>query len=209
MEEEEEWEEEWISILVEQEAHQKMWMVGMRVVEKNEEAEELEADPLDLGAGPLQLEAVPLVLGADPLEPEAGPPEVGAVPLDLEAVPLELGADPLEPEAGPPEGLVDYYLCLKMRPDLSLLLFEVQKKILVARQDRFFSWFFFPSVQLEPLPELALKRPLILRHGGDPTCGPWCKRSGIFLFEFLVELFVVFGVEQVDLSGDCVDLMRL
>ncbi|MQM09594.1 hypothetical protein Taro_042469 [Colocasia esculenta] len=92
------------------EAHQKMWMVGMRVVERNEEAEVREGhekechpqlgleavphlqegDPLDLGAGPLQLEAVPLVLGADPLEPEAGPPKLGVVPLDLEAVPPEL-----------------------------------------------------------------------------------------------------------------------
>ena len=87
---------------MEQKVHQRMWMLEMWVVERNVETEvrvghemechlqfrlevdphSKEADPLDLGAGPLELEAVPL----DP----------GAGPLDLEVVPLELEGPQLQ-----------------------------------------------------------------------------------------------------------------
>ncbi|MQM19186.1 hypothetical protein Taro_052186 [Colocasia esculenta] len=92
-----------------------------------------EADPLDLGAGPLELEAVPL----DP----------GAGPLDLEAVPLDPGAGPLD--------LENPYLCPKKRVYLSWLLVEMQRRTLVALQGHCAVWFFFLIEKHQPLSELA------------------------------------------------------
>ncbi|MQM10727.1 hypothetical protein Taro_043625 [Colocasia esculenta] len=222
------------SILVEQEAHQKMWMLENWVVERNEETEvreghekechhqlgleadphSKEADPPDLGAGPLQLEAGPLELGAGPLDFEAVPPEMLDLGIDcdfsfskgtpkcwntevkkayqdgigfmkikfkgmivcpfiwyfenkgslisghINGYSLNLGFIPficafetqktqnkrkmipqgfqkMNPESLV-KGLEDYYLCLKRKVYLSLLPFEVLKRILVARQDHFF-----------------------------------------------------------------------
>ncbi|MQL84388.1 hypothetical protein Taro_016889 [Colocasia esculenta] len=76
--------------------------------------------------------------------------------------------------AGVREGLENGYLGLKWRFYLAWKLSEVQKKILVAQQDRFSSWFFFQLAQRLFLPEGAWKMPLIWRHAGDQISGPWC-----------------------------------